>query len=140
MPVLANAQYEALAQQLARGLPTNQAGEAAGFAKNSGHVYDLAKNPEILTRTVEIEVENAIALRVALPAVTARLLAIADTAGAMSSAAGLAVARAALMDAARLNGVAAPRGPDGAPAVMTVYADEPLSEDEWLRLYAPPNP
>ena len=140
MPALLNPQHEAFAQGLAQGLPTNEAGEAAGFSKTGGHTFELAKEPDMVARVAEIVAERVVAQRVGLPAVTARLLAIADTAGAMSSAAGLAVARAALMDAARLNGVAPPRGPDGAPAVMTVYADEPLSEDEWLRLYAPPTP
>lgn len=66
---------------------------------------------------------------------TADLCAIADKAFGQESAASLAVARAALMDIARLNGLV---GAEATPAVagrVVVLADRPLSEDEWTSLH-----
>jgi hypothetical protein len=72
---------------------------------------------------------------VTLAALTADLCTVAGKALAQESAASLTVARAALMDIARLNGLI---GGDGPPAVagrVVVLADRPLSEDEWTTLH-----
>ena len=72
---------------------------------------------------------------VTLSTLTSDLCAVANKAFAQESAASLAVARAALVDIARLNGVAASEAPVAAAARVVVLADRPLSEEEWTSLH-----
>lgn len=72
---------------------------------------------------------------VSLATLTADLCAVANKAFTQDSAASLAVARAALVDIARLNGVAGGEAPVAAGARVVVLADRPLSEEEWTSLH-----
>lgn len=72
---------------------------------------------------------------VSLATLTADLCAVAKKAFSQNSAASLAVARAALVDIARLNGLAATEGPSAALGRVVVLADRPLSEEEWTSLH-----
>lgn len=139
MPTLERPDYEVFAKERANGASVAVAGERAGFSKKSGHAWDLEKNEEIKARVRELQEEAATLQLVQRPVLIARLLAIADKAEKMDSAAGMAAARAALMDAARLHGVAEPTaqptGPAG-PSRPIVFSDHPLSEDEWTRVFA----
>ena len=135
MPALSNPRHEAFAHARARGASAAAAYREA-FGVASSNTSRLSRDENVQARLEELKAERALMERVELTAVTRSLLQIADTAGAMTSAAGLAVARAALMDVARLNGAAPARNPEAAPAVVTAFPEE-LSEEEWLRLYAP---
>ena len=72
---------------------------------------------------------------VSLSTLTSDLCAIANKAFSQESAASLAVARAALVDIARLNGVAGGEAPAASGARVIVLADRPLSEEEWTSLH-----
>lgn len=62
---------------------------------------------------------------------TASLMRIARTGEAMKDAAGLSVARAALMDVAKLNGLLVERT-DNKGVIYTV-SDKPLTIEEWTK-------
>lgn len=131
MPALKNRKHELFAQAKARGLTNQEAYSEAGY---EGHnASRVSGYEEVKARQEELEADIAVLQQAELPAVTRQLLALAGAAGKLNSAAGLAVARAALMDAARLNGAVSPQT---APTPVADVPDE-LSEEEWLRLYAP---
>lgn len=72
---------------------------------------------------------------VSLSRMTSDLCAVAQKAFAQDSAAALAVARAALMDIARLHGLGAGDAGAVVQGRVVVLADRPLSEDEWTSLH-----
>jgi hypothetical protein len=105
--VLENARHEGFARELARGKSLVRAYVAAGYAHNRPNASRLAKRPEVRARVAELhgrlrpvagEAMTAAQLRV-------RLLEIAALAEAGVNGASLSVARASLMDAARINGL-----------------------------------
>lgn len=63
---------------------------------------------------------------------TATLMRIAKAGEAMRDAAGLSVARAALMDIAKINGLIIERS-DNRNVNYDVSADPPMSEEEWIK-------
>jgi len=137
MPALDNPQYEKFAKKRAEGASVAAAAEYAGFSPTSGHGWDLDKDEKVKARVQALRDEAATLRLVEPPALIKRLLAIADRAETLDSAAGMAAARAALMDAARLSGVLeASVRTDGAVARSepVVLADHPLSEEEWTRV------
>ncbi|MGA0601446.1 hypothetical protein ACO2Q3_12150 [Caulobacter sp. KR2-114] len=71
-----------------------------------------------------------------LARVTEALLRLAAKNEALESAAGYSAARAALMDAARLNGLLVERAE--ADLSLRLISDRPLTAEEWSALHAPP--
>jgi phage terminase small subunit len=117
---LKNRRQEKFARELARGRTAVAAYAAAGYAGHRASASRLAGRAHIQARVDALE---AAAMprpeEVTLPKVIARLLEIADTAetdGAKGAA--LSVARASLMDVARLSGLLA--GAKGGPKVKTL--------------------
>lgn len=105
MPALENAKHERFAQQLAKGRSQAEAYETAGYAPSEPHASRLASNGKVEARVAEILERSAIRTEITVATITERLLAIATKGELTAEAPMLSVARAALMDAAKLNGL-----------------------------------
>jgi hypothetical protein len=130
-----NAAQEAFCKEMAKGAEAEEAYPAAGYKakKVKRAAAKLLKQPKIQARIAELEASGFGSLSPIQ--LIQRLRQVADRAEAMSSAAALAVARAALMDIARLNGLMRPEESQGPSTLTMVLADRPLSEDEWESLH-----
>lgn len=105
MAALKNARHERFAQELAKGETADAAYEMAGFKANRGNATRLKANESVAKRVAEIQGKAAERTEITVADITDRLLKIAKKAEGQSEAAMLQVARASLMDAAKLNGL-----------------------------------
>jgi hypothetical protein len=105
MPCLSNPKHERFAQGLAKGLTQIEAYEEAGYAPHDGNAATLRGNQRVMDRVAELQERAAIRTEITVANITERLLAIAQKGEASSDAPLLSVARASLMDAAKLNGL-----------------------------------
>jgi len=128
MSALPNPRHERFAQLLVRGVPIGAAYVQAGFASHWGSASRLRRKPYIQARVAELMDHDAALAVVGVASLTERLLRIADAAEQAGGAPGLAVARAAVMDAARLNGLSLDKAP-ARPAQAEASA-EPLPAAE----------
>lgn len=131
MPRLMTAKQEALARGLTDGLHVREAAALADM--DLAWARKLAKRADVRARVAELK-------RPRLEDVTRQLGEIAASAVAFKSAAGLAAARAALMDMARLNGLGSGDAGEttNSAAVRMAWADKPpMTEAEWFAKYAP---
>lgn len=110
MPALSNPKHERFAQALAKGETAIAAYEQAGYSPDRGAASRLSANVSIERRVTEILDKAAERAEISVASVTNRLLAIATKAEAKDDAAMLSVARASLMDAAKLNGLVVEKG------------------------------
>ena len=132
MGTLANSRHERFAQLLAEGLPASRAYEAAGYKPNDANASRLTGNDKVQARVAEILAAAAVRTEITVAGITDRLMGIADLAErtgvvksedtgqvVATSSKHLSVARAALMDAAKLNGLVIDKaelaGPGGKP-------------------------
>lgn len=117
MAVLSNPKHERFAQLLAKGMTSSEAYVEAGYSYNEGNASRLKGNEKVEARVAEILCRAATRTEITVASITDRLLAIAAKGEGSSDAPMLGVARASLMDAAKLNGLvidkAALSGPDG---------------------------
>ena len=109
MPVLKNVKHEMFCQEFAKGISAPKAYELAGYEPNDSHASRLRSQTSIADRVAEL-LEQVGRRTVELTSVTAasatqRLLTIADKAEALATASGYSVARQAIMDVAKLNGL-----------------------------------
>lgn len=131
MPALENPRHERFAQELAKGKTADEAYQDAGFKANRGNASTLKANQNISERVAELLDRAAIRSEITVADVTARLLAIAAKGEASSDAPMLAVARASLMDAAKLNGLVVDKSETLAESVTRILSDKPQSDEEW---------
>lgn len=103
--MLSNAKHERFAQELAKGKTADEAYQLAGYAENRGNAARLKANESVMKRVAEIQGRAATRTEVTVASITKRLLAIADKGEAAADAPLLSVARASLMDVAKLNGL-----------------------------------
>lgn len=136
MSLLENPRHERFAQELAKGRTQAQAYAEAGYQESRSAASRLAADPDVRLRVAQIAGQAAMRTEVTIASLTRRLLAIADKGEAAEEAAKLAVARAAIMDAAKLNGLVIDKA-EGA-ARVAVYSDNPMSAEEWASQHAPP--
>jgi phage terminase small subunit len=109
MPALENPKHERFAQELAKGKTQVEAYEDAGYEPHDSAAARLFGNVRIAARVAEIQERAAIRTEVTVASITKRLLAIADKGETSTEAPLLSVARASLMDAAKLNGLVVDR-------------------------------
>jgi hypothetical protein len=102
---LSNPKHERFAQELAKGRTADAAYVEAGYKENRGNASTLKANQSIEARVLEIQNRAAIRTEITVADITARLLAIASKGEGATDAPLLSVARASLMDAAKLNGL-----------------------------------
>lgn len=105
MPALENHKHERFAQHLAKGKTATEAYVLAGYKDNDGNAATLKGNQRVQDRVAELLDVAAQRTEVTVASITDRLLAIARKGEASEDAPLLAVARASLMDAAKLNGL-----------------------------------
>jgi len=129
MPALSNPRHERFAQELAKGKTADEAYRLAKYKANRGNAATLKANQSVSERVAEIQNRAAARTEVTVANITERLLKIAEKGEKSAEAPLLAVARASLMDAAKLNGLVIDKsaqaqtsleelldGIDGAPA------------------------
>lgn len=105
MPALSNAKHELFAQALAKGKTQIEAYAEAGYAPNDANANRLTGNDRVAARVAELQERAATRTEITVASITERLLAIATKGERASDASMLSVGRAALMDAAKLNGL-----------------------------------
>lgn len=105
MPVLENARHERFAQALAKGETASAAYEAAGYSPDRGAASRLSANVSIEARVTELLGRAAVRAEISVASISERLMKIASKAEGKSDAPMLSVARATLMDVAKLNGL-----------------------------------
>lgn len=105
MPALANPKHERFAQELAKGKTQAEAYETAGYAANDSNAARLNGNERVTARVAELLTKAAVRTEITVANITERLLAIATKGESSNDAPMLSVGRAALMDAAKLNGL-----------------------------------
>lgn len=105
MPALTNPKHERFAQLLAKGKGQAEAYAEAGYAPSEPNASRLTSNEKVQERLAELQERAAIRTEITVASITERLLAIATKGEASADAPLLAVGRAALMDAAKLNGL-----------------------------------
>jgi len=124
MPVLPNSRHERFAQELAKGNSQSDAYVEAGYKPSRSAATRLAADVSICERVAEIQGRAAIRAEITVADITDRLLAIASKAEMSDDAPMLQAARAALMDAAKLNGLVV----DKAKIDATVTTPKTLSD------------
>lgn len=135
MPALSNPKHERFAQLRAKGLTADDAYAEAGYSPNRQNAHRLTTNDDILRRVAELQERAAQRTEITVAGITERLLAIATKGEAASDAALLAVARASLMDAAKLNGLIVDKVKS--EVETRTISDQPLSHDEWEAQHVP---
>ena len=123
MPALSNPKHERFAQALAKGETADAAYVLAGYEENRGNATRLKANESVLARVAELQERAAVRTEITVASITDRLLKLADVAEqtgiekdgetgevTKSSPKHLGVARNALMDAAKLNGLVVEKG------------------------------
>jgi hypothetical protein len=105
VPALANAKHERLAQGLAKGKTQIEAYVDAGYKPHDSAAARLCGNVRVQKRVAELLDRAATRTEITVASITERLLNIATKGEASGDAPLLAVARASLMDAAKLNGL-----------------------------------
>ncbi|SNT19770.1 hypothetical protein [Sphingopyxis indica] len=102
---LKNARHERFAQERAKGKSVDAAYVDAGFKANRGNAARLNANESVKVRIAELQARAAEKAVVTVEGITERLLKIAAKGEGTADAPMLSVARASLMDAAKLNGL-----------------------------------
>lgn len=124
MPALTNPKHERFAQELAKGKTADEAYQEAGYAENRGNAARLKANERVMSRVAEILERAAVRTEITVASITDRLLAIAAKGEVSTEAPLLSVARASLMDAAKLNGLVTDKqeltGANGGPVDASV--------------------
>jgi hypothetical protein len=102
---LENPKHERFAQELAKGRTQEEAYRAAGYTGDRTAASRLSTNVNVQARLAEILERSAVRAEITVASVTENLSRIAKKAEDLSESSGLSVARAAWMDAAKLNGL-----------------------------------
>ena len=102
---LKNARHERFAQERAKGKSQDKAYSAAGYKPDRGAASRLSANVSVALRIEELKAAAAEKTIVTVASLTRRLLDIAEMGERKAEAPMLSVARAALMDVAKLNGL-----------------------------------
>lgn len=130
MPVLANPKHERFAQELAKGETQDAAYVSAGYKSDRGAASRLSANVNIQARVAELLERAAAKTEISVASVTEALLRIASKAEDLADSAGLSVARASHMDAAKLNGLVVDRSQVALTADV-LDEPEPMTKDTW---------
>lgn len=134
MTTLKNQRHEKFAQELAKGETADAAYVAAGFKENRGNATRLKANESVMKRVDELQGKAAERTGLTIESVTENLLRIARKGEALNEASGLAVARAAHMDAAKINGLIVDRSEN--VNINHDVSSELPTEDEWAAEHA----
>ena len=126
MPALSNPKHERFALALAKGMSQAEAYADAGYKPSEPNASRLTRNDKVQARVSELQERAADKAVITVATITERLLAIATKAERKNEAPMLQVARASLMDAAKLNGLVIDKADNTNSAVLTVsYVTRP---------------
>lgn len=132
MPALTNPKHERFAQELAKGKTATESYETAGYAPNQPNAARLISNDMVRARISEIMERAAKRAEISIASVTESLLRIAEKAEHLGEAAGLGVAKAAWMDAAKVNGLVIDRSENQNVNTDYVVATDPIGNvEDW---------
>jgi hypothetical protein len=134
MAALKNPRHEHFAQELAKGATQVEAYGLAGYNPHDGAAARLCGNVRIQARVAELKERAAVRAEISIASATEALLRIAKKGEDLAEAPGLAVARGAIMDAAKLNGLVVDKSQvDATARVATEMVDRPPRETraEW---------
>ncbi len=126
-----NPRQELFAQAMARGMTQRAAYAEAGY-KDHRCVYLLMRKPNVQARIAQLMAGTAARNAVSSDGITQRLLGIADRNETAPSVAGQALARHALMDAAKVSGLLDAKP---APAARRLMPPEWLTEIRRVIVY-----
>jgi phage terminase small subunit len=131
MAVLPNPRHERFAQELAKGNNQAEAYRLAGYAEKAAKecASRLLTDANVQNRVQELQGKAAERALISVESVTESLMRIARQAEALQDASGLSVARAAHMDAAKLNGLIVDKSEN--LNVNHVVAPDMPSPEEW---------
>jgi hypothetical protein len=110
---LKNTRYEVFCQRIIAGSTNVDAHEAAGYERNDGNAASLRHKPIVAARIEWLQGRSAEKVTLTKAFATDKLLHYAEKAEGMGNAAGISVARQAIMDAATLNGMVVNRSESG---------------------------
>ena len=127
MGALTNGKHELFAQALAQGMSATAAYAEAGYSPHDGNAARLSGNERVRSRVAELKARAASGVVVNVATITERLLAIAAKGERSTEAPMLSVARASLMDAAKLNGLIIERAETGKPGDFDRMTDAELA-------------
>lgn len=134
MPPLSNARHERFAQELAKGKSATEAYVDAGYEESRSAASRLSANVNVQSRVSELKAGAAARTELTVASLTEDLRRIAKKGEELGEAPGFAVARAALMDAAKLNGLIVDRSEN--VNINHDISAEPLTETEWEAQHA----
>lgn len=120
MAALSNPRHERFAQELAKGGSQVEAYGLAGYSPHDSAAARLFGNVRVQARVAELQERAAVRTEITIASITERLLAIATKGEATSDASMLSVARASLMDAAKLNGLVVEKQEQNATVVTRI--------------------
>lgn len=132
MPVLDNAKHERFAQEVAKGKTQEEAYKEAGYIGDRTAASRLSTNVNVQARIAELLERAAVRTEITVAGITERLLKIAEKGEQTEEAAMLAVARASLMDAAKLNGLVVDKLEAKTTNRTALISDQPMTEGAWL--------
>jgi len=131
MPALDNHRWERVAQHLAKGESQIDAYTNGGYRHSFSAAARLCKNVQIKARAAELIDHAASRVELTRADVLSKLAEIAEKGAALKTAPGFQVARAAMMDVAKLNGWIVDRhaGPTGGAIPFTFDLSGASSEE-----------
>lgn len=134
MPALANPKHERFAQLLFKGKSAIEAYTEAGYKPDRGAASRLSSKVNIQSRVSQLKEFTAHRVEISAASVTEALLRIAVAAEALRDAPGLSVARAAHMDAAKLNGLIIDKSENKTDLTVSDVVDRPPNEtrEAWI--------
>lgn len=135
MGALSNPRHERFAQELAKGKSATEAYSEAGYEESRSAASRLSTNVNVQQRVSELQSRAAAKTELTVANITERLIRYADAGEALKDASGLSVARAAMMDAAKLNGLIVERTEN--TNINHDVSDRPATEDEWAAEHTP---
>ncbi|WP_426163068.1 terminase small subunit [Sandarakinorhabdus sp. DWP1-3-1] len=130
---LPNARHERFAQLVASGKSAAAAYVDAGYLPSTAASSRLSAKVSVRARIEQLKAGAAKRTEISLAGVTERLIRIADAAEKLADAPGLSVARAAAMDAAKLNGLVVNRIAASHSFDLSGLTDDELEQLERLR-------
>lgn len=143
MPVLDNARHERFAQEVVKGNSQAEAYVLAGYQPDTGAASRLSANVSVQARIAELKARAAARTEITVASISQRLLKIAEAGEDATEAPMLSVARAALMDVAKLNGLIVDKrehfGKGGGPIEYANLTEEEI-DARLAALAAPPAP
>lgn len=139
MPTLDNARHERFAQFVASGMAASAAYVKAGYSEKSATVepYRLLEKPSVIERIAQLQEQAARKTGLTAERIINDLLRIAEKGEELQEASGLAVARGALMDAAKVAGLIVEKRQNENTTTVKHVRNLPKSAEEWKQRFGP---